>query len=105
MRQAHGIYPNQETKLPNRISSRPHCSIHLDRTNTVVRLSLDDSLLNELTGNNIDDTVWNTQLLVEFFGIADHLLEYFPRYIVMGRSDAELFDLNRSEVENERSRL
>ena len=38
----------------------------------------------QFTGDDVHHSVRDAQLLIEFFGITDHLLEHLPRFVVMG---------------------
>ena len=50
-----------------------------------------------LTRNYIDDSVRNSQSLVKFFGIANHLMENLPGNAIMRGADNKLFNLTSNE--------
>lgn len=54
------------------------------------------------TRHNVDNPVGDVESLIEGFSIANHLIHHLPRFIVMRRSDAKLFDLfeYKTEVSN-----
>lgn len=92
MRQVHEICPIRETKLPSRISSPQHCSIHLEKQSMVSSFILSG----ERTWDNTHNAIRNAELPIELFRIVDHLVKHLPWFVVMRGRDAELFNLEQT---------
>lgn len=46
-----------------------------------------------LTGNDIHNLIGQLESLNELFRVTDHVVEHFPRFVVIWRSEDKLFDL------------